>query len=327
MYLWGLPNNGDYGWNNTAPEPANSYIRRYWNGSLELIAVMLDRYDFTQDRQFARDTLVPLADPLIAFLDQYWPKRDANGKDPSSIPRSRWRPGTSRSIRCRRSPACGSCCRACSPCRRTSPRADQRARWHEAARRAAAGAGRRGERRKTAAPGRIVFPPEQLREPGTVRRVSRTGCTASAGRTSTWPATPTRTAATATTVAGARTASRPPASASATKRAGWSPRGPRRSTAATASRSMWGPNFDWIPDQDHGNNILTTLQFMLLQSDGDRLFVLPAWPKNWNVSFKLHAPQQTTVEGVYRDGKLEQLIVTPESRRQDVVNCREQEGP
>ena len=56
------------------------YIRRYWNGSLELIAVMLDRYDFTQDKKFARDTLVPLADPLIAFLDQYWQKRDANGK-------------------------------------------------------------------------------------------------------------------------------------------------------------------------------------------------------------------------------------------------------
>ena len=51
MYCWGLPNNGDYGWNNTAPEPANGYIRRYWNGSLELIAVMLDRYDFTQDER------------------------------------------------------------------------------------------------------------------------------------------------------------------------------------------------------------------------------------------------------------------------------------
>ena len=55
---------------------------------------------------------------------------------------------------------------------------------------------------------------------------------------------------------------------------------------------MWGPNFDWIPDQDHGNNILTTLQFMLLQSDGDKLYVLPAWPKTWNVSFKLHAAEE-----------------------------------
>ena len=88
MYWWGLPNNGDYGWNNAAPEPANTYIRRYWNGSLELIAVLLDRYDFTQDAAFARDTLVPLADPLIAFLDQYWQQRDANGKirlEPASL--------------------------------------------------------------------------------------------------------------------------------------------------------------------------------------------------------------------------------------------------
>ena len=53
MYWWGLPNNGDYGWSNASPEPANSYIRRYWNGSLELIAVLLDRYDFTQDAAFA----------------------------------------------------------------------------------------------------------------------------------------------------------------------------------------------------------------------------------------------------------------------------------
>jgi len=31
-----------------------------------------------------------------------------------------------------------------------------------------------------------------------------------------------------------------------------------------------------------------------------------------------HAPQQTTVEGTYGDGKLEPLKVTPESRRKDV---------
>ena len=82
---------------------------------------------------------------------------------------------------------------------------------------------------------------------------------------------------------------------------------------------MW-TGFDWIPDQDHGVNILTTLQYMLLQSDGRKLYVLPAWPKNWDVSFKLHAPYNTTVEGQFKAGKLEQLKVTPESRRKDVVN-------
>ena len=80
MYFWGLPNNYDYGWGNQAPEPANPYIRRYWNSSLELIAVMLDRYDYTRDEAFARNTLVPLAEPLISFFAQYWTGRDEHGK-------------------------------------------------------------------------------------------------------------------------------------------------------------------------------------------------------------------------------------------------------
>jgi len=83
--------------------------------------------------------------------------------------------------------------------------------------------------------------------------------------------------------------------------------------------AMWGPNYDWLPDQDHGSNIMLTLQNMVLQSGGDKIYVLPAWPAEWNVSFKLHAPGNTTVEGVYRGGKLEDLKVTPESRRKDVV--------
>ena len=64
---------------------------------------------------------------------------------------------------------------------------------------------------------------------------------------------------------------------------------------------------------------ITTLQFMLLQSAGRKLYVLPAWPKNWDVSFKLHAPYSTTVEGIYKAGKLEKLTVTPESRLKDVI--------
>jgi hypothetical protein len=36
------------------------------------------------------------------------------------------------------------------------------------------------------------------------------------------------------------------------------------------------------------------------------------------VEFKLHAPQQTVVEGAYRDGKIATLKVSPESRQKDV---------
>jgi hypothetical protein len=82
--------------------------------------------------------------------------------------------------------------------------------------------------------------------------------------------------------------------------------------------AFWGPNYDWTPDQDHGGVLMKTLQAMLLQTDGEEIFLLPAWPQEWDVAFKLHAPQQTIVEGIVRDGKLESLTVTPESRRAQV---------
>ena len=84
--------------------------------------------------------------------------------------------------------------------------------------------------------------------------------------------------------------------------------------------AFWGPNYDWTPDQCHGGVLMKTVQAMLLQTDGKKIFLLPAWPKNWDVDFKLHAPYQTMVEGRYRGGKLQSLKVTPGARRADVVN-------
>ncbi len=87
--------------------------------------------------------------------------------------------------------------------------------------------------------------------------------------------------------------------------------------------ATWGPNFDWLPDQNHGGNLLNTTNLMLLQcaplSEGGKILLLPAWPKNWDVSFRLHAPGNTTVECVFKGGKVLTLKVTPESRRKDVV--------
>ncbi len=93
----------------------------------------------------------------------------------------------------------------------------------------------------------------------------------------------------------------------------------RRHDATSRFPAFWGPNYDWTPDQCHGGVLCTTLQAMLLQTDGKRIFLLPAWPKDWNADFKLHAPYQTVLEGQVRDGKLTELQVTPADRRQDVV--------
>jgi len=83
--------------------------------------------------------------------------------------------------------------------------------------------------------------------------------------------------------------------------------------------TFWGPNFDWVPDQDHGSVLLVALQSMLLQCDGRKIYLLPAWPKDWDCEFKLHAPCNTTVEGVIKQGKLEQFKVTPPERAKDVI--------
>jgi hypothetical protein len=64
---------------------------------------------------------------------------------------------------------------------------------------------------------------------------------------------------------------------------------------------------------------VNALQLMLLQSEGRKMYLLPAWPKNWNANFKLHAPLNTIVEGVVRGGKVESLKVTPLERRADVI--------
>jgi hypothetical protein len=83
--------------------------------------------------------------------------------------------------------------------------------------------------------------------------------------------------------------------------------------------ATWGPNFDWLPDQDHGANLLLTTQLMLLQCQGDKIQLLPAWPKLWDVRFRLQATNRTSVEAQVEGGKLLRLIVTPESRRKDVI--------
>jgi alpha-L-fucosidase 2 len=82
--------------------------------------------------------------------------------------------------------------------------------------------------------------------------------------------------------------------------------------------AFWGPNYDWTPDQDHGGALMKAVQSMLLQTDGRKIYLLPAWPRDWNVEFKLHAPGQTILEGAYRDGKIVSLTITPESRRADL---------
>jgi formylglycine-generating enzyme required for sulfatase activity len=65
--------------------------------------------------------------------------------------------------------------------------------------------------------------------------------------------------------------------------------------------------------------LLKAVQSLLVQTDGRRIYVLPAWPKGWDAEFKLHAPYNTTVTGKVERGRLVRLDVEPKSRRADVI--------
>lgn len=83
--------------------------------------------------------------------------------------------------------------------------------------------------------------------------------------------------------------------------------------------SFWGPGFDWTPDHNWGGSGMIAVQEMLMQTIDSSIFILPAWPKEWDVHFKLHAPYNTTVEVNYKNGNLETLTVTPQSREKDII--------
>lgn len=66
---------------------------------------------------------------------------------------------------------------------------------------------------------------------------------------------------------------------------------------------FWGPNFDWLPDQDIAGNYMQTLQDMVMQTYDGTVYLLPAFPKEWNVDFKLYTPAGCTVEGQWAKGQ------------------------
>ncbi len=83
--------------------------------------------------------------------------------------------------------------------------------------------------------------------------------------------------------------------------------------------AFWGPGFDWTPDNNWGGSGMIGLQEMVMQTTDDKIYILPAWPSDWDVDFKLNAPKSTTVECVVINGKIEKLTVTPAERQKDVV--------
>jgi hypothetical protein len=84
MSFWGLSRDEDYGVGNVRKgKPAswhlNGFIRREWQGAIELIAMMLDHYEHTGDDEVLGRELLPLATAVLTFCDLHY-KRGADGK-------------------------------------------------------------------------------------------------------------------------------------------------------------------------------------------------------------------------------------------------------
>ena len=319
MYFWGTPCNDDHGWKRSGQPDhlmLNRYIGREWQGGLELAMMMLDRYEYTRDAEFARNTLLPHAEAAVTFYDKHYP-REKDGTlriDPAQALETWWKAVNPM-------PEVAGL-RAVLPRLADLPKeltsAEQRAAWAKLAgtlppiptrkiegKDALAAAAEFSSRHNCENPELYgIFPYRLfgLARPGLdaarwafEKRLVK----GSFG----WQQDPVQSAM----LGLADTAGRLLVRRSAAKHAG------------SRFPAFWGPNFDWIPDQDHGGNNMMGLQAMVLQPVGRKILLLPAWPKGWNVHFKLHAPRRTTVECVYRNGKVERLTVTPPERGKDIV--------
>jgi|GEM_PF-161253 len=318
MYFWGTYNNDNYGWDRSGLEDgytANKYVRYYWQCGLELSLIMLDYYGFTGDAVFAERTLVPFVSGILTFFDQHW-GRDANGK-------IRFEPAMSLEtygVAVNPLPEIVGIEKVASgmlslPEALTT--AQQRGDWSRL----------RGELpgvpMREVSSGQVLSPAESYSKlqnsenpelyavfPYRTYGVGKAGLelaqrTFRARRikdTRGWR----QDAIQAALVGLTDEAQRCVVSNFSTKHAG------------SRFPAFWGPNFDWIPDQDHGGVAMVALQRMLIQAEGQEVRLLPAWPTEWDVEFKLHAPGKTVVAGVVREGRLEQLKVTPGVRRDDI---------
>jgi alpha-L-fucosidase 2 len=76
---------------------------------------------------------------------------------------------------------------------------------------------------------------------------------------------------------------------------------------------------DSCPDFDHFGAGSVALQRMIVQEAGGRIFLLPAWPADWDLDFKLHVSGSAVLAGSVKDGKLRRWDITPARRKQDVI--------
>jgi hypothetical protein len=298
--FWGAEVSSHYCWTpfeqRSSPEAESPYLRYYWSGGIELVLIMCQYVRYTGDTVFGRGTMLPMAEAVLEFFDQHY-GRGEDGK-----------------IRFAPAQSLETWHEAVDPTpeiaglRYTIGRllglpddvvpADVRDRWRtllSEVRDVPVGEkdgtpvilpAESFDKKKNVENPELyaVFPYQlfglgkpdlQLARDTFARRLHREGeC---------WSQDEIQAALLGLTAEAKR---------GLVRRAG--------PAAHSDSRfpGFWNAFHDWVPDVDHGGALQLALQLMLLQTDG----VGVAWPAEWDVDFKLHAPGPVTVEGSIRDG-------------------------
>ena len=320
MYFWGLPNLHDFGFNNPTPELQSAWVRYHIQGTLEIITQILDVYDNTQDSRYATE-VVPFADAIITYYANHWP-RDPSGKIHMAPVQSL---ETYEVDAVNPAPDIAGL-KSVIPRLLALPEqftsSAQRDSWT-----------------KTlndlppipmgkTAHGKL--PPDGVGDADgepTILPAEQYGGTHNSENPELYVAYPYRLYGVdkpdlqlARDTFNARRF--PMARAwgqDGTQAAVLGLTDEAQKVAVSEFTAYGRQQFGWFWDPECGGSGMITLQLMLMQSDGKRILLLPAWPANWTADFKLRAPDQTTVEGHVEKGKITNLQVTPKSRAKDVI--------
>ncbi len=325
MTLFGTYANKDYGWDRTGKAPgevSSPWWRWAWNQSPELIDLLLTRYEWTRDARFAREELLPQAESLLRYIDTRF-RRDDRGIlviEPTQSAETYWHDVVNdlpliAGLRAVLPRLLALPPELVSPAQRTLFTRLERAVPPIPV----------GERETKAGRKRVLLPAERFKD-------QASNCE-NTEQYAIWPfacygvGKPDLELARLTYAvrkfdlpSGWGYDGQVAAMLGLADEAGRNVLGKtRNSHPAYAWPATWGPNFDWLPDQCHGGNLMTTTQLMLMQCRGQTITLLPAWPATWDADFRLHAPGNTTVEATVRHGIVERLVVTPANRRADVT--------
>ncbi|WP_157491897.1 DUF5703 domain-containing protein [Gelidibacter mesophilus] len=310
IYFWGTYVDGNYGRKRDdlpLGMTENAYIRHYWQSGLEISLMMLDYYAFTKDKVFLKETLLPVVSEIMTFYDQHW-DRDGNGK-------IRFDPAMSLetySMAVNPLPEIVGINKVCHELLKLSdPEISQvqKEQWNRLKNELPEIPTREVDGTTLLAPAQsysgkqnsenpelyAIFPYriygigkpdlEMARNTFENRAFKQTGG---------WQQNAIKAAYLGLTDEAAKLMMS------------------NFNTSNQAYRfpAMWGPNYDWTPDQDHGSVAMIALQRMLLQYDDDKIYILPAWPKDWDVNFKLHAQERSIISVVVENGKVIQKEMT-----------------